>query len=417
MGHVRPALAIASLIAACVACARSDGSARHHRERVIAASHGPAPAADFLVLAGDSTFWVTSGANGIRVRGAPLILARVNDRFYELYVADDDRSYYDAVFTGQRIYRRDIERGDSVSVFEDTAVAAAAHAYALAHPNEAPLDSDEDAADNPTTSVTGDIDLLDSYGPYLSFEYHGSRGGHAAEAAAKDSSGSGSEWVMRGVIDLLAARGATVQEIFGQHAGDSAVALGRRSYAAALDTIRAHGVLADDRAKLAAQALSDFVFDPKSFVLTDVERDPAIAFFVPGRGRQGGRSLGLPPVRMDAPTWWSSERELLPATGKAADTAADFWRHPPIVIRARYDTAGAATVTLVDDQHREWVVGALPAPIRRVYWLDDPTVDPEMRRALTRAFDESALYSDDARAARRVVHPLHPIVHYVTERR
>src|ERR1700683_992576 len=69
MGHVRPALAIASLIAACVACARSDGNARHHRERVIAASHGPAPAADFLVSAGDSTFWVTSGANGIRARG------------------------------------------------------------------------------------------------------------------------------------------------------------------------------------------------------------------------------------------------------------------------------------------------------------------------------------------------------------
>ena len=58
------------------------------------------PAADFVLSAGDSSFWVTSEGGAIRFRGAPLELARVDGRFYELYVADDDRSYEDAVLSG-----------------------------------------------------------------------------------------------------------------------------------------------------------------------------------------------------------------------------------------------------------------------------------------------------------------------------
>jgi acyl-CoA hydrolase len=38
-------------------------------------------------------------------------------------------------------------------------------------------------------------------------------------------------------------------------------------------------------------------------------------------------------------------------------------------------------------------------PVRRVYWLDHARTDSTTFRALARAFDEAALYSDDARTA------------------
>jgi hypothetical protein len=49
---------------------------------------------------------------------------------------------------------------------------------------------------------------------------------------------------------------------------------------------------------------------------------------------------------------------------------------------------------------REWRVGRFPSPTRRLYWLDRPQLDSAGRRALVRAFNESALYGDDARSAR-----------------
>ena len=63
------------------------------------------------MAAGDSTFWVSSDSTGMRVRGSPMLLARWDGRFYEVYVADDDRSYYDAVFVGQQVFRRDLLTG------------------------------------------------------------------------------------------------------------------------------------------------------------------------------------------------------------------------------------------------------------------------------------------------------------------
>src|SRR4051812_26148718 len=83
---------------------------------------GSPPAADFVLAAGDSSFWVTSDHGTVRMRGAPLELARVDGRFYEIYVEDDDRSFEDAVLIGQRIYRRDLVSGDSLLVYEDTIV-------------------------------------------------------------------------------------------------------------------------------------------------------------------------------------------------------------------------------------------------------------------------------------------------------
>src|SRR3954470_2688521 len=82
----------------------------------------PPPQAEFLLSAGDSSFWVTSANGSVRVRGAPLDVARVEGRLSELYVTDDDRSFGDAVLVGQRVYRRDLVTDDSILVYQDTIV-------------------------------------------------------------------------------------------------------------------------------------------------------------------------------------------------------------------------------------------------------------------------------------------------------
>jgi hypothetical protein len=131
-----------------------------------------APDVDFVLSAGDSSYWVTSEGGAVHLRGAPLELARVDGRFYELYVADDDRSYGDAVFVGQRIFRRDLVTGDSLLVYEDTIVPRLAARYARLHPEDVRLQPNEETSDDPLWRVTTTIDLAEVHGPFLSFSLH-----------------------------------------------------------------------------------------------------------------------------------------------------------------------------------------------------------------------------------------------------
>ncbi|HEX4935893.1 MAG TPA: hypothetical protein VFV33_22085, partial [Gemmatimonadaceae bacterium] len=101
------------------------------------------PPLSFLVSAGDSTFWVEHAAARLTVRRSPMLLTEVGGRFFELYLTDDDRSYYDAVIVGQRIFRRDVTSGDSLELYHDRTLARLAADYAAAHPNEAPLGPDD----------------------------------------------------------------------------------------------------------------------------------------------------------------------------------------------------------------------------------------------------------------------------------
>ena len=95
--------------------------------------------AEFVLAAGDSSFWVTSMNGSVHVRGAPLDVARVEGRLYELYVTDDDRSFGDAVLVGQHVYRRDLITDDSLLVYQDTIVPRVARLYARLHPDDAPV--------------------------------------------------------------------------------------------------------------------------------------------------------------------------------------------------------------------------------------------------------------------------------------
>src|SRR5687767_6906927 len=102
------------------------------------------PRAEFLIAAGDSSFWVRSLNGRLKIRGAPLQLARLNGRFHEIYVADDDRSHYDALIVGQRVLRRDLLTGDSVAIFEDTTAASIERWYRGEHPNDPRVPAEDD---------------------------------------------------------------------------------------------------------------------------------------------------------------------------------------------------------------------------------------------------------------------------------
>jgi len=129
------------------------------------------PDAEFLVATADSAFWVRSGAQGIHVQGVPMTLARFDGRFHEVFVADVDRSYDDAIFTGERVYVRDLQSGDSTMVYDDTAIVEMAERHARAYPDATPLGPDDDSPTDPRISASGETDVLEVRGPYALLEH------------------------------------------------------------------------------------------------------------------------------------------------------------------------------------------------------------------------------------------------------
>lgn len=362
------------------------------RDRSLADADPP-PAADFVVAAGDSSFWVTSKDGVVHVRAAPLELARLDGRFYELYVADDDRSFEDAVLVGQRVYRRDLVSGDSLLVYQDTIVPHLAARYARLHPEDVRLQPNEDANEDPLWRATTTVDLADLHGPFLSYTLH-------TDVERDDSP----PWhtSRRGVIDLTTGRAASLARV----AGGNALPITRRrtlAVAATLDSVRTGGDRID-RARTAA-LLRAYRLDPDGFMLATVDGQPAVAYALSGRGAgEEGHLLELPPIPIGEPSWWQQVAPTLPIT--STDGLRSVWRHGRYEVLVRYDSsASVARLLLRDSTSREWAVGRVPAPASRIFWLDDPAVDTLTRRALSRAFDESALYDEAVRSASARVAP------------
>ena len=347
------------------------------------------PAADFVLAAGDSSYWVTSAGGSVSMRGAPLELARVDGRFYEVYVTDDDRSFEDAVLVGQRIYRRDLITGDSLLVYEDTVVPRLAALYARTHPEDVPLQPNDELSDDPLWQATTTIDLVELHGPFLSYTLH-------ADVEREDAS----PWhtTRRGVIDLSTGRPASLARVAG---GDIGRIARRRALAvsAVVDSVRAGGSRID-RARTAS-LLRAYHLDPGGFTITTVDGQPAVAYALSGRGTgDEGHLLELPPIPIGEPAWWTEALASLPVA--SADDARHVWRQRGYEVVARRDSSPhAARLLLRDSTSREWPVGTVPVPASRIYFLDHPPVDSVARRALARAFDESALYDDAVRSASR----------------
>ena len=176
----------------------------------------PPPIAEFLVSAGDQTYWVRSDNSGLRVRGSPLILARTNGRYYELFVTEVDRSFPKAILAGERVFRRDLGTGDSTLIYEDTAIVHLAERYHKEHPGAPALGPDDDPDDDVDITAAGETDILNVLGPYVALE-------HRLSIDRGDDHDS--DDTTRTVVDLRTGktvafehmlRDSTVQEVAGE---------------------------------------------------------------------------------------------------------------------------------------------------------------------------------------------------------
>lgn len=360
------------------------------------ADSAPPPRAEFLLSTIDSTFWVATTSGAARVRGAPLVLARYGGHYYELFTADDDFSYDDALLLGERLYRRDIVSGDSTVVFADTTVERVAMAYARAHPDERPLGPNEDGEADPSTSATAEVDILGVLGPFVSYEYH-------VDIDLPDNR----PWhsTRRGVIDLRTGADARVTDVFGAAAALRLTKSGRAAYESSRDSLirarvgggRGEPSAADRRA---AATIARLQFDERSFSLEAVDGAPAVVFAVPGRGEgAAGNGIALPAVTVDSVAWWPDVRGELAQTD-SADEDVDRWDGAGYRVIARYDSTGdIARLTIADSTRREWSLAMVMGPLLRIAWLDSPPPSDTERRALRRAFDQAATYDDKARVA------------------
>jgi hypothetical protein len=157
------------------------------------------PDAEFLVATADSAFWVSSGEHGIRVKAVPMTLALFNGRFHEVFVAQLDRSFDDAIFTGERVYVRDLQSNDSSIVYDDTAIVAIAAQHARMYPDAIPLNPDDATPDDPMIAASGETDILEVRGPYALLE-------HRVEY---EMQGGGQHDTVRTAVDLRTGAAAT----------------------------------------------------------------------------------------------------------------------------------------------------------------------------------------------------------------
>lgn len=245
------------------------------------------PSAEFLVADAGSTYWVKSGPRGVTARTSPLILTNTNDRFYEVYVREETRSYGDAVFTREPLYSRDLLTGSEKLLWKDGKVSAWEKDYLKQNPKAELLDDDEDA-DDVSISATGQSDILAVIGPYVLYD----------------------RWVMLEREDF-------------QQADSSREAIDIRS--------------------------------GKAVSLTAVVRDTAI--------------LGAGSVR---------------------DKDKVRWRHSGYDVISRWDEERAESLVILRDlRGHEWPVAYVATRLPRIFWLDEPRVDPRLRNALATAFDDA----------------------------
>ena len=234
-----------------------------------------------------STYWVKSGPRGVTARNSPLILTNANNRFYEVYVGEETRSYGDAVFTREPLYSRDVLTGREKLLWKEGKVAAWEKDYLKENPKAELLDDDEDA-DDVSTSATGQSDILAVIGPYVLYD----------------------RWVM------------LEREDFHQ-ADSSREAIDIRS----------------------GEAVS----------LNAVVRDTTI--------------LGAGAVR---------EKDKV------------RWRHSGYDVIARWDEERAESIVILRDlRGHEWPIAYVSTRLPRIFWLDEPRLEPRLRNALATAFDDA----------------------------
>ncbi len=384
IGRLRPKAtrnlsAVTVIVVALLSAACSEsGSERGSRDEAL-------PPAEFLFAAGDSTYWVRSGSDGMRVRSAPILLTEVDGRLFEIFLGDEGAEYADASFATARLWSRELQRRDSTQLFGDSTVLRELAVWRRAHPRDAEVDpADEELMDDPRTLVTDEIEIIDVHGPYLTVEHLLNvdiDGGPAHRHEGR-----------RMVVDVRSGATASLDALVGADETRRVTAAARASLTQLIDSIRTAGSAGDERASVAIESLDSFRFDSSSFGITDIGRDPAVAFMVPGHGTDGeALALYLPPITVKAPVWWKSVRATLPEWAK--DSTRVTWDRAKYEIAARPSVDGDALALVligggVATSH-EWPIATVAAPAYQLIPLDTPPIDAAARSALSRAFDLS----------------------------
>ncbi|MCA2984740.1 hypothetical protein [Gemmatimonas sp.] len=344
------------------------------------------PAAEFLFAAGDSTYWVRSGGEGMRVRSAPILLTDVDGRLIEVFLSDDGAEYPSASFATTRLWARALQSRDSTLLFADSTVMRELSAWRKANPRELEIDpNDDDAPDDPRTVVHDGIEIIDVHGPYLTFE-------HLLDADI-DGGPPHQHRGRRYVVDVRSGHVNSLAELLGAEEARAVMLAAQASLAQLTDSIRQAGAAGDERAQAAVETLGSFVFDSGSFGITDLAREPAVAFMVPGQATDGeALALYLPPIGVRAPTWWPSVRGTLPEW--SADSSRARWERGAYDVTAVPAQDGdllglSLSARGVTTSRREWPVATVAAPVYQLIALEQPPLDSAGRAALARAFDRS----------------------------
>jgi hypothetical protein len=271
-------------------------------------------------------------------------------------------------------------------VYEDPDVAMLAREYGAKHPGERPLAPDEDEADHPSLVATTETDVIDVVGPFATLE-------RSIDRDYPD--GSTLHETHRRVIDLRIARRTSLRDLLDDTVRTRLLREAKAAVAVVFDSVRQSR---DERAVLAADMLRHFSLDTASFSMVVSGGKPAIAFLVPGQGKDaGGYTLPLPALPIPPGDWWSEVRASVPDSALAN---ADLWRNQRYDVLARYDALlDDALLVIRSREGKEWPVTRIPAVVQRIHWLDGTASDTTVARALSRAFDEAALYSGEARIA------------------
>ena len=350
------------------------------------ASRGRAlPPAEFLFAAGDSTYWVRSGGDGMRVRSAPILLTEVDGRLFEIFLDNEGAEYPDASFASARLWSRELQHRDSTLLFGDSTVLRELAVWRRAHPGDEEIDpADEDAPDDPRTVVNDEIEIVDVHGPYITIE-------HLLNVDIDDGP-SHRHGGRRMVLDVRSGAFVSLEVLVGADEARRVAAAARTSLTQLVDSIRTAGAAGDERASVATESLDSFRFDSVSFGVSDIGRDPAVAFMVPGHSTDGeALALYLPPITVRAPVWWKSVRATLPEW--AEDSARVTWDRANYDIAARPSADGdALALVLIGGavgQAHEWPIATVAAPAYQLIPLDTPPIDSAARAAMSRAFDLS----------------------------
>lgn len=378
--HVLCAVATLGLLGA-TACERSAVFSRRP------------PVAEFLLAAGDSTYWVRSSAEGVRVRSAPILLTEVDGHLYEVFINDDVHEFTEASFVSARVFRRDIMEDDSLLIVSDSTVAQEWRSWVRTHPMAMPRDmADDDESDAPATVVSDEFEILDVHGPWLTYAY----------TLDVDISGRDTHLHRRrqGVVDVRNGKRATVRALFGDAEASRLQELGRRTFADLSDSVRNS---TDERSTAARRTLPSFLFDTTSFALKDVSRAPAVSFLVSGTSDEGDAlTLVLPPLVAAAPEWWTAIVRTLPQWN--IDSTQLEWERPGYHVLAHPTADGEALVIeMVDHSQsggtRTWSIATVPAPAYQLIALDDAPLDSIVRNRLARAFDQSTALNGNSQQA------------------